>query len=53
MRQLLIELQSPLRHASMVFCDNIGAIYMAFLVCTSACGIFAALEPHRQYKASG
>jgi hypothetical protein len=27
--QLLTELQSPLRHASVVLCDNISAIYMA------------------------
>jgi hypothetical protein len=29
LRQLLTELQTPLRRASVVFCDNISTIYMA------------------------
>jgi hypothetical protein len=29
LRQLLLELRSPLRHATLVYCDNISAIYMS------------------------
>jgi hypothetical protein len=28
-RQLLVELQRPVEHATIVYCDNISAIYMA------------------------
>jgi hypothetical protein len=29
LRQLLLELWSPLRHATLVYCDNISAVYMS------------------------
>jgi hypothetical protein len=46
LRQLLTELQSPLRRATVVFCDNINAVYMSSNLVQHQCTKHIEIDLH-------